>query len=173
MLQIDPTSSSVHPNCQFNINPANGKIIVGRRVVIGLYSRMGAGPNSTIEIGSNVFINQGAYFNCDCSGKLTIEDECQMGPYVTIWCGNHEISDPTSLLRNRGMSKDSKNITIRQNVWIGAHVSILDGVEIGENSIIGAGSVVTKDIPSNCIAVGNPAKAIKIFDLETKQWKQI
>ncbi|MGK0447171.1 MAG: lipopolysaccharide O-acetyltransferase, partial [Polaribacter sp.] len=59
------------------------------------------------------------------------------------------------------------------NVWIGQSVSVLKGVTIGFGSIIGANSVVTKDIPAHCIAVGSPAQVIRTYDFESKQWKKI
>ena len=63
-------------------------------------------------------------------------------------------------LRNKGL-ESAKPITIKKDVWIGGNVVILPGVTIGENSVIGAGSVVTKDIPDNSVAVGNPARVIR------------
>lgn len=62
---------------------------------------------------------------------------------------------------------------IKKNVWIGEFVSILPGVTIGEGSIIGSMSVVNKDIPAHCIAVGSPAKVIKKFNLETNLWEKV
>jgi acetyltransferase-like isoleucine patch superfamily enzyme len=58
----------------------------------------------------------------------------------------------------------TKEIVIKKNAWIGARVNILSGVTVGENAIVGTGSVVTKDVPDNAIAVGNPARVIKIID---------
>jgi acetyltransferase-like isoleucine patch superfamily enzyme len=77
-----------------------------------------------------------------------------IGPQTTIVSTNHSLED----YRNYPAIKP---IVIGSNVWIGSHVCILAGVQIGSNVIIGAGSVVTRDIPDNCIAVGNPCKKIK------------
>jgi len=165
-LYIDPLSNGVRQTCDINMAPT-ARIVIGKNVSIGKYSRIGAGNNSSIEIGNNVFINNGAYFNS--SGKLVIEDDCQFGPYVTIWCGDHDISDPTIILRQRGMVI-GKDIRICRNVWLGCSVVVLDGITIGKNAIVGAGSIVTKDIIPNSISIGNPARVIKIFNLETKKW---
>jgi len=64
-------------------------------------------------------------------------------------------------------------VVIGKNVWVGANSVILPGVKIGDNSVIGTGSIVIKDIPSYSVAVGNPAKVIKKYDSETKQWKRV
>ena len=79
------------------------------------------------------------------------------GPNVTIATANHPI-DP--VLRQKGYQY-AKKITIGNNVWIGTNAVILPGVTIGENSIIGAGSIVTKDVPPNVVAVGNPCRVMR------------
>ena len=78
-----------------------------------------------------------------------------IGPNVTIVTVNHDINPKTRI------NASAKPVKIGKNVWIGADCTILPGVIIGENSIIGAGSVVTKNIPNNVIVAGNPAKLIR------------
>jgi acetyltransferase-like isoleucine patch superfamily enzyme len=92
-------------------------------------------------------------------GPVLIEDNVQISQNCFI-CGENRAKDPNSghLLSD---SFDVRPVTIEKNVWIGSNSSILPGVKIGENSIIGAGSVVTKDIPKNVIAAGIPATPIK------------
>ena len=75
------------------------------------------------------------------------------GPEVVLFTVNHEPKNIRVIM--------TKEIHIKKNAWIGARVNILPGVTIGENAIIGTGSVVTKDVPDNCIAVGVPAKIVK------------
>lgn len=89
------------------------------------------------------------------------------GSYV----GDENDSQPNSIVNDRPLS--SKPVVIENNVWIGELCSVLPGVTIGENSIIGANSVVTKSIPANSITVGNPAKVIKQFNFETKHWEKV
>lgn len=106
-----------------------------------------------IIIGSNVFIN----FNCSFldRGTITIGDNVLIGSNCNIFTTNHPIEP-----KNR-KSTISKAITIKNDVWIGGNVTILPGITINANSIVGAGSVVTKDVPENVIVAGNPAKIIK------------
>jgi acetyltransferase-like isoleucine patch superfamily enzyme len=107
-------------------------------------------------IGKNVFINHGCSF-LDLGG-ITIEDDVLIGPQVKLVTENHPV-DPS----NR-KSLDLKSIHIGKNVWLGAGAIILPGVTVGENSIVAAGAVVTKDVPSNMIVGGVPAKFIKHID---------
>lgn len=105
----------------------------------------------SVFIGKNVFANHG--LTVMSVGTITIEDGVMMGPEVAMLTVNHEP-------KNIRVIK-TKEIVIKKNAWIGARVSILPGVTIGENAIVGTGSIVTKDIPANSIAVGNPARVIK------------
>lgn len=109
-----------------------------------------------IAIGKNVFINHACSF-LDMGG-ITIEDEVLIGPKVNLITENHPIdpSDRRALI--------TKPILIKKRAWIGAGVTILPGVTVGENSIIAAGAVVSKDVPDNVIVGGIPAKIIKSID---------
>ncbi|ORX52201.1 trimeric LpxA-like protein [Piromyces finnis] len=104
-----------------------------------------------VTIGDNVFINSGALFMA--TGGITIEDNSILAANVQIITNNHDI-------RHHNIIK-CKPIHLKKNCWIGAGVTILPGVTIGENSVVGAGSIVTKDIEDNSVAVGSPAKVIK------------
>ena len=108
------------------------------------------------QIGKNVFINHACSF-LDLGG-ITIEDNVLIGPKVNLITENHPI-DPT-----KRKSLLCKPIVIKRNAWIGAAATILPGVTIGENSIVAAGSVVSKDVPDNTIVGGIPAKHIKNID---------
>ena len=107
-----------------------------------------------MHLGKNIFANHG--LTVMSIGTVTIEDGVMMGPEVGIFTVNHEP-------KNIRVIK-TKEVHIKKNAWIGARVNIMPGVTIGENAIIGTGSIVTKDIPDNAVAVGNPAKVIKILD---------
>ena len=106
-----------------------------------------------ITIGKNVFINASCHFQDQ--GGIFIGDGSFIGHNVTLATLNHGLKPD-----DRGTLYPAP-IVINKNVWIGANVTILPGVEIGENSVIAAGAVVTKDIPENVVAGGIPAKIIK------------
>ncbi|MCH3951570.1 MAG: hypothetical protein LKE33_11640 [Acidaminococcus sp.] len=104
-----------------------------------------------VNIGHNVLSNH--HLTIMSVGTVTIEDGVMMGPGVGLFTVNHEPRNIRTIM--------TKEIHIKKNAWIGARVSILPGVTIGEGAIIGTGSVVTKDIPDYCVAVGNPAHVVK------------
>ena len=114
----------------------------------------------TVTVGKYVSIGSGTYANMNLmlidDWKITIGKNVLIGPNVTMSTTGHPI-DPAH--RQDGMY--SFPITIGDNVWIGGNVTILPGVTIGENSVIGAGSVVTKDIPANVVAFGAPCKVYR------------
>ena len=83
-----------------------------------------------------------------------------LGSGVHIYVANHRFDDPEKMIIDQGHA-ESAPVFLRKGCWIGANVTILPGVEIGENAAVGAGSIVTKSIPSNVLAVGNPACVIK------------
>lgn len=106
-----------------------------------------------INVGKNVFINACCKFQDQ--GGITIGDGCLFGHNITITTLNHEYNPEkrANIIPNP--------VTIGKNVWVGSDSTILPGVEIGDGAIIGAGSVVTKNIPRNTIAAGNPAKIVR------------
>ncbi len=88
---------------------------------------------------------------------MTIGDDCFIGPNVSIYTACHS----TNPIERNTRKEWARPVSIGNNCWIGGSVTILPGVTIGDNVTIGAGSVVVKDIPSDSIAVGNPAKVVK------------
>ena len=111
-----------------------------------------------LHLGKNVFINAGVTFT-DLGG-IYIGDRVLIGPNVTIVSVNHRI-DPS---QRRHL--DLKPVYIHDNAWLGANVTVTPGTVIGENSIVGAGAVVTKDVPANTIVAGVPAKIIRKIEVE-------
>jgi acetyltransferase-like isoleucine patch superfamily enzyme len=106
-----------------------------------------------IKLGKNVFINHGCSFLDLCS--ITIEDDVMIGPKVNLITENHPL-DP-----NDRKIVLLKPIVVKRNAWIGAAATILPGVTIGENAVVAAGAVVSKDVPANTIVAGVPAKVVK------------
>ena len=118
---------------------------------------------SKISIGKRVVIRPGTMLLADPAedgAGITIEDDVLIGSGVHFYVGNHNFENPKIPVIDQGHTA-SKPILLKKGCWIGANVTILPGVVIGENSVIGAGSVVTKSIPNNVVAVGNPCKVLK------------
>jgi acetyltransferase-like isoleucine patch superfamily enzyme len=112
-----------------------------------------AGGNE-IRVGRNVFVNQNCTFY-DLGG-LDIADDVMIGPNVCIITAGHPL-EPS----RRHAATIGKPIIIERNVWVAASATIVGGVTIGENSVVAAGSVVTKDVPPNTLVGGNPARIIR------------
>jgi maltose O-acetyltransferase len=108
-----------------------------------------------IAIGAYTFINWGAVF-LDV-GRITIGDHVQFGPNVQLLTATHPL-DPD---RRRDGWEGSAPITIGDNVWFGGGVIVLPGVTIGADTVVGAGAVVTRDLPAGVLALGNPARVVR------------
>jgi acetyltransferase-like isoleucine patch superfamily enzyme len=119
-----------------------------------------------IIIGNNVNIEQGIHLTC--SNRVEIQDGCSISSYCLITDIDHEYSDINKRILEQPIIVNQT--IIKKYCFIGAGVKIMAGVTIGTHSIIGANSVVTKDIPDYCVAVGIPSKIIKRYDFEAKKW---
>jgi acetyltransferase-like isoleucine patch superfamily enzyme len=120
-------------------------------------------PHAGISIGRNCFIGEANVIRGQ--GGVTIGDDVYTGPLVQILAVNHVYSDPDTPIREQGIT--AEGIIIEDDVWLAAGVIVLDGVRIGRGSVIGAGAVVTSDIPPYSIAVGSPAKVVRGRTAET------
>ncbi|GEO46156.1 sugar O-acetyltransferase [Companilactobacillus kimchii] len=118
-------------------------------------------PAFRCEFGFNIFVGDRVFVNYNCvfsdNGKITIGNDVRIAPNVGLYTVNHAFDSEE---RAEGL-QIYKPIEIKDKVWLGANVVVLPGVTIGEGSIVGAGSVVTKDIPASVIAAGNPCKVIR------------
>ncbi len=112
-----------------------------------------------VSVGNNVYINHG------CSmlalGTITIEDNVLIGPKVNLITEGHPVQP------NERRALEVKPVVIKRNAWLGAGVTVLAGVTVGENSVVAAGAVVTKDVPANTVVGGLPAKVIEKLTSET------
>ncbi len=137
-------------------------VCFGDNVSVGAYSRIVLSTSlnqlgSYIKIGNNVGMGEFAYLGG--AGGLEIGDDCIIGQYLSCHPENHNYSDSSKAFRHQGVTR--KGIKIGKNCWIGSKVTILDGVAIGDNCVIAAGSVITKSMPANSVIGGVPAKVIK------------
>lgn len=110
---------------------------------------------SQIRVGARCFANYGLVA-LDVA-TITIGDDVQMGPHVQLLTPTHPVEPGP----RRDKWEAAKPIAIGDNVWLGGGVVVLPGVTIGENTVVGAGSVVTRDLPANVVAVGNPARVVR------------
>ena len=117
-----------------------------------------------VHLGSYVYAN----FNLTLvdDGHIYIGDHVMIGPNVVIATAGHPI-DPELRRKNLQFNKD---VHIEENVWIGAGVIIMPGITIGKNTVIGAGSIVTKDIPENCVAAGKPCRVLRQVSQRDKEY---
>lgn len=131
-----------------------GNIEIGEKTEVSMYSRVAS--MGLVKIGSHVL----------------------MGPHVFIADYNHEYHNPTIPVMYQGNSftpkaDGSPNLVIGDGTWIGTNVVIVGNIHIGKNCVIGANSVVTKDVPDYSVAVGIPAKVIKKYDFEKDEWVKV
>ena len=119
----------------------------------GLFPPIYSDFGRNIKLGRNVFINSGCCFQDQ--GGIELGDGCMIGHQVVIATLNHD------LMPECRASMIPAKVTLGRNVWVGAHATILPGVTIGDNSVVAAGAVVTKDVPANCVAAGVPARVVK------------
>lgn len=127
------------------------------------------GKQSKIKIGDNCYIGYNNTFLA--GGNITLEDGVLMASNILISSENHSI-DPESPDYYMNQKLSCAPIIVGEGTWIGEKVSILSGVSIGKKCVIGAGSIVTKDIPDFSIAVGSPAKVIKKYNFNTHEWEK-
>lgn len=127
------------------VNNGVGDVIIGDQTIIGL---------------GNVII-----------GPVTIGNEVMLAQNIVISALNHGYEDPN--ISPRRQKETCKHIVINDDVWVGSNSVITAGVTLGKHCIIGAGSVVTKDVPPFSVAVGNPARVIKQYNSESGMWERV
>ncbi len=140
----------------------DGQIHIGERVhfvATTVPTELVAFKGGELTIGPRTFVNYGCSFAA--TAHVAIGADCLFGPYVNIT--DNDFHD----LRDRTLQPEAQPVTIGDHVWIGTRALILPGVTIGAGAVVGAGSVVTKDVPPNGVVAGNPARLLRILDVES------
>lgn len=156
--------NQVHDICrQFSRSPSRGNLLRLKSMFASYGDEVFIEQGFYCDYGDKISLGNRVYLNVNCTlldgGLITLGDDCLIGPNVQILTINHAVS-PKERLDKKNFAED---VTIADNVWIGAGAIILPGVIISDNAVIGAGSVVNKDVPTNCLYAGNPAKKIRIL----------
>lgn len=146
-------------------------IFVGKKVSVGKNAWLAANPltghqDCKLKIGDNTYI--GNFAHIYCTRSIIIENSVLIADRVYISDNQHGFKDVNQPIIEQPIVQLNK-VVIKEGSWIGENVCI-SGASVGKNSIVGANSVVTKDIPDYCIAVGAPAKIIKRYSFEKEAW---
>jgi len=133
--------------------------------------------SANIRIGSNCLLQDRVYLRAGLDGRIEISDGAALNSFVQMYghggitVGKDSQVGPNSVITTTGhdyrastLESEYAGITIGERVWIGANCTIIGGVNIGDQAVIGAGAVVTRDIPARCVAVGVPARVVRSFD---------
>jgi acetyltransferase-like isoleucine patch superfamily enzyme len=135
---------------------ANSFISIGDHTNIDSGANIRTYRNAAVIIGDHCYVGP---YTCISGGQVTIGNDCLIASHCSIYANNHIFANPHQKIRDQGSTNEG--IIIEDDCWIGSGVRIVDGVTISKGSVIGAGAVVTKDIPPFSIAVGVPARVIK------------
>lgn len=133
-------------------------ISIGENCGVGAFAFFSA-FGGEIRIGNEVFLNRNVHINASIGGIIDIGDKCLIGPNVVFRTANHNFDSIELPIQKQGHKID--NIILETDVWVASNVVLVGGIRIGKGSVIAAGSVVTKDIPSYSVVGGVPAKIIK------------
>ena len=148
--------AEIHGLCSEGLNFGDN-VTIGRNVMISPSSYYGRDLGIGLEMGDNSSIGPHGYIGC--SGKIKIGSNVMFGPKCSLFAENHLFSDTTSTIKSQGVS--NKGINVEDDCWIGSNVIILDGVTIGKGSVIGAGTIITKDIPAYSVVIDKREKIVK------------
>lgn len=168
------------------VNPIKNK--KGKNAIIRRYAKLDVLPFNSFSVGANSIIEDFATINNgvgDISigehtmigrgnvliGPVNIGNRVMLAPNIVISGLNHGYEEVNVSPSNQPVT--TQTINIKDDVWIGANSVITAGVTIGKHAVVGAGSVVTKDVPDFSIAAGNPAKIIKKYNKESNSWEKV
>lgn len=159
------TGSLIRRSVRMDVVPFN-PFEIGKDSVVEDFATINNGVGPVI-IGDRVFIGLGNVV----IGPVEIGNDTILAQHIVISGLNHNYEDVHRPISAQGVS--TKKIVIHENCWIGANVVVTAGVTIGKHCIVAAGSVVTRDIPPYSVAVGSPARVVKQYNFETKEWERV
>ncbi len=144
---------------------ASEKLILGDNTKIGSFSKVLSTSHFSkfgkgLKMGNNSAI--GDYAHIGATGGVEIGNDVIMGSYISFHSENHNFTDVSKLIREQGVN--SVGIKLGNNIWVGAKVTFLDGVVIGDNCVVAAGALVKGEFPANCVIGGVPAKILKTIE---------
>ncbi len=146
------------------------KRLLLEKMIFGSFGKSWIEPPLNVCVGKNVHVGDGCYFNFNTvfvdDYKITVEDNVMFGPNVTVITTGHPVHPEN---RSHGEMYCAP-VTIKKGAWLCSNVTVLPGVTIGENSVIAAGSVVTRDIPPNVVAMGSPCRAVREINEHDREY---
>lgn len=148
-------------------------IALERRIFQGEHDNVFVQPPFEVDYGRHIKVGKNFYCNVNAvfldTNWITIGDNVKIGPRVNLLTAGH----PVDAGVRTDLLEFARPIVIGDNTWLGGNVTVLPGVTIGSNSVVGAGAVVTKDVPDNVIVVGTPAKVLReITDADREYWER-
>ncbi|GGC71389.1 acetyltransferase [Pedobacter quisquiliarum] len=158
-------NSVVRARSRMDVFPFNG-FILGAKSIIEDFATINNGVGA-VMIGQNTIIGIG----CVIIGPVSVGNDVMLAQNIVVSGLNHGYEDVNIATSKQAVT--CKEIIIEDEVWIGANSVITAGVRLGRHCVIGAGSIVTKDVPEFSVAVGNPAKVIKKYDFKENRWRSV
>lgn len=155
----------INRRTRMDIFPFNG-FRLGERSTIEDFCTVNNGVGN-VMIGSNTRIGIGSVL----IGPVTIGDDVRLAQNVVVTALNHNYQDISLPISKQGVK--TEQVYIGDETWIGANAVILPGIFIGKHCVVAAGSIVTRDVPSNCVVAGNPARVIKKYNPKTGEWEKV
>ena len=146
--------------------------MLNKNVIIRPSSQIYTGKNGIVKFGEGTEI--GNHSTLSAHNAITFGKDVLTGPHIFVSDHNHEYANPNIAVSKQGIrcEKDSE-VTIGEGTWIGTNAVIVGNVKIGRHCVIGANSVVTKDIPDYSVAVGSPARVIKRYNFVSNRWEKV
>ena len=154
-----------------NISLGNGVLLVGSSIIsVADEHAEYDSVKPQLKLEDNVRVNM--FTMISAVKSVHIKKNVNIGQFCFIGDHDHGYKDVTKPIKDQGLT-NVKPVVINEDTWIANKVTVVSGVTIGKHCVIGANSVVTKDIPDYCVAVGAPAKVIKKYNFKTKRWEKV